>query len=330
LATKPTVGLRYYNPQTGRYISRDPHGYPNGLDNYLYVNDNPINRIDPLGLMWGWLGDAANGVANAAKAAGNFAADTAKSGLGVAAAVIHDNFNVGVDPATISDPAFTRGATLGHEIVVAQAIIETAAGGTGVAAGSGMAATGAVVTIGGLVAEAPSLGTSTAVVAAGGAITISGEGVAILGGVAVAHGLLAGTRALDALRNQSSGTAGSGPEGGGPENTGTIVGHPSQPAARRAADRDAGMGVHGGREELPDQPLRAGSQSPTGERGVRTETKSTDTGDVVHHDPYGTRYDDGTVTPPHYGVDRNPAGPRAGEPAVHHTYPSDHDPTNNR
>jgi hypothetical protein len=47
-----TVGLRYYNPVTGRYISRDPAGYPNGLNNYLYVNDNPINRIDPLGLWW--------------------------------------------------------------------------------------------------------------------------------------------------------------------------------------------------------------------------------------------------------------------------------------
>lgn len=47
-----TVGFRYYNPITGRYISRDPLGYPNGLNNYLYVNNNPINRIDPLGLGW--------------------------------------------------------------------------------------------------------------------------------------------------------------------------------------------------------------------------------------------------------------------------------------
>lgn len=46
-------GFRYYNPQTGRYISRDPAGYPNGLNNYLYVNNNPINRIDPHGL-WFW------------------------------------------------------------------------------------------------------------------------------------------------------------------------------------------------------------------------------------------------------------------------------------
>jgi hypothetical protein len=84
------------------------------------------------------------------------------------------------------------------------------------------------------------------------------------------------------------------------------------------------MGKHGGRQQLPDQPLRPGSQSPTGERGVRTEVRSTDTGDVVHHDPYGTRYDDGTVTPPHYGVDR------PGLPTVHYTYPTTHNPKTNR
>jgi uncharacterized protein RhaS with RHS repeats len=50
LASDPTVGVRYYNPVTGRYISRDPIGYADGLNNYLYVHNNPINRIDPLGL----------------------------------------------------------------------------------------------------------------------------------------------------------------------------------------------------------------------------------------------------------------------------------------
>jgi len=45
------VGVRYYNPVTGRYISRDPFDYPDGLDNYLYVHNNPSNRIDPLGLV---------------------------------------------------------------------------------------------------------------------------------------------------------------------------------------------------------------------------------------------------------------------------------------
>jgi hypothetical protein len=50
-----TVGFRYYNPVIGRYISRDPLGYKDGMNPYTYVHNNPINHIDPLGL-WTWGG----------------------------------------------------------------------------------------------------------------------------------------------------------------------------------------------------------------------------------------------------------------------------------
>jgi RHS repeat-associated protein len=46
-------GLRYYDPVIGRYISRDPSGYASGPNVYVYVHNNPVNRIDPLGL-WDW------------------------------------------------------------------------------------------------------------------------------------------------------------------------------------------------------------------------------------------------------------------------------------
>ena len=46
-------GFRYYDPELGRFIQRDPAGYPDGANNYLYCNNNPINRIDPLGLSEG-------------------------------------------------------------------------------------------------------------------------------------------------------------------------------------------------------------------------------------------------------------------------------------
>ena len=54
----PDLGLyylraRYYNPQTGRFMSRDPDnghiGYPNTLHKYLYAGGDPINRLDPTG-----------------------------------------------------------------------------------------------------------------------------------------------------------------------------------------------------------------------------------------------------------------------------------------
>ena len=54
----PDLGLyylraRYYNPMTGRFLSRDPEeGYskdPKSLHKYLYANGDPINRIDPSG-----------------------------------------------------------------------------------------------------------------------------------------------------------------------------------------------------------------------------------------------------------------------------------------
>ncbi|OCG76693.1 hypothetical protein A9G42_07435 [Gilliamella sp. Nev6-6] len=42
---------RYYDPFTGRYITQDPLGILGGLNSYQYVNGDPINWIDPLGLI---------------------------------------------------------------------------------------------------------------------------------------------------------------------------------------------------------------------------------------------------------------------------------------
>ena len=44
--------LRYYDPSGGRWISRDPIGYAGGSDLYGYVDNDPVNMIDPRGL-WG-------------------------------------------------------------------------------------------------------------------------------------------------------------------------------------------------------------------------------------------------------------------------------------
>jgi RHS repeat-associated protein len=41
---------RFYNPQTGRYISSDPVGLNAGIDTYLYASSNPLGFVDPSGL----------------------------------------------------------------------------------------------------------------------------------------------------------------------------------------------------------------------------------------------------------------------------------------
>lgn len=47
---------RYYDPETGRFLSKDPFpGFitePQTVNPYPYTANNPVNRIDPLGLDW--------------------------------------------------------------------------------------------------------------------------------------------------------------------------------------------------------------------------------------------------------------------------------------
>jgi RHS repeat-associated protein len=107
-----------------------------------------------------------------------------------------------------------------------------------------------------------------------------------------------------------------------------IVRCPSKAAARRAADREAGIGKHGQREPLPPEPLRPLSRSPTGEPGMRESWTNPERPPhdrpTVHNDPYGHRFGDGSTIAPHYQVD-HPT-----RPTVHFTYPSAHNPQLNR
>ncbi len=50
---RETYSARYYNPATGRFLSRDPEDGkpidPKTLHKYLYAGGDPINRLDPRG-----------------------------------------------------------------------------------------------------------------------------------------------------------------------------------------------------------------------------------------------------------------------------------------
>jgi RHS repeat-associated protein len=42
---------RYYDPSTGRYLTPDPSGLDAGVNLYVYVWNNPVLSVDPLGLL---------------------------------------------------------------------------------------------------------------------------------------------------------------------------------------------------------------------------------------------------------------------------------------
>jgi RHS repeat-associated protein len=45
---------RYYDSQTGRFLSEDPIRFDGGINFYAYVSNNPLNRVDPTGQQTGF------------------------------------------------------------------------------------------------------------------------------------------------------------------------------------------------------------------------------------------------------------------------------------
>ena len=77
---------RFYDPETGRYVSADPIGLAGGMNLYAYVENDPVNWIDPWGLRfaesWGAGGAAIGGTI---VAGGSLVVDAATGGLNILA-----------------------------------------------------------------------------------------------------------------------------------------------------------------------------------------------------------------------------------------------------
>jgi RHS repeat-associated protein len=72
---------RYYDPSTGRFLTRDPIGYAGGINLYSYVTNNPTNYTDPSGLTGEELVLPALGSTAAAAAAPYLAVGAAYAGV---------------------------------------------------------------------------------------------------------------------------------------------------------------------------------------------------------------------------------------------------------
>ena len=74
------MGARYYDPATGRFISKDPIGWAGGLNLYGYTGNNPVNWVDPEGLA-SVLEPVINWIAEHGDVGASFNADTGLVGI---------------------------------------------------------------------------------------------------------------------------------------------------------------------------------------------------------------------------------------------------------
>jgi RHS repeat-associated protein len=120
-------GFRYYSPSTGRWPNRDPLEEEDGPNLYAYVQDDPINAIDPLGLysvlglefddgksflenVGDYAGAAASGAAQGGSCWARCMAEGAGIPIGTAAAGLAPMTPI---PKAILPNAITRGGGLG-------------------------------------------------------------------------------------------------------------------------------------------------------------------------------------------------------------------------
>jgi RHS repeat-associated protein len=138
---EPNSGLdltlyRAYSPRLQRWLSRDPLGESAGLNQYNYVNGNPVNNTDPLGLCDNPPGPVGQELADLAQLANNLGLSTLAAGLGVAA-MSANLLSASAGPNTSSAEG-TLGSTL-EGLAAANAIVGDEPVALGLLAGAAIA-----------------------------------------------------------------------------------------------------------------------------------------------------------------------------------------------
>ncbi len=113
---------RYYDPETGRFISQDDYSYLapetiNGLNLYAYCNNNPVMNVDPTGT--NWIGELWNGLTQATKTVWN---SICSVGLEVGA-FISENWDIIVGATLIAASVVVSVVTFGGASVLAGVVI---------------------------------------------------------------------------------------------------------------------------------------------------------------------------------------------------------------
>jgi len=150
---------RYFNPYLMRFLNQDPIGFDGGMNWYAYADGNPINYIDPTGLIrWGALGRATiglvgNGLGMLASAALAVAPEpTMATKVGAVALAGKSSYGIGVNAQNFvaalrdNDPVSTGALTNDIAQLLAPGNQTAQNIATGVDIGTDLAAAGVSIT----------------------------------------------------------------------------------------------------------------------------------------------------------------------------------------
>ena len=130
---------RYYSPILASYCSRDPRWFTPRATNYSYCGNDPWNRVDANGAVWGWAKNAWNSAASAVSSAVD----------AVSEAVTSKEFWKGVAEVAVDVAVIAGGVALA---VVAAPVI-AAGGAAALVAGAAVVVGGVALTFGGEIAK---------------------------------------------------------------------------------------------------------------------------------------------------------------------------------